>query len=106
MEIEVTPEAAAWFDENVGIPVDQKDAGVRFKTMIYASSPVNPGFGLAIEPNSPKNPVAQYTTDQGLLFFIEESDEWFFEGHDLRVEFDAEKEEPKYIYLKDGVAIN
>lgn len=106
MKINVTTEAAKWFSENVGLPENQKDAGIRFKTMIYASSPVNPGFGLAIEPNLPEKPIAKFTTDEGLLFFVEESDAWFFNDHDLRVDFDAENGEPKYIYLKDGVAIN
>ena len=106
MKIDVTSEAAKWFQENVGLPENQQDAGVRFKIKIYASSPVNPGFGLAIEPNVPEDAVAEFRTDDGLLFFVERSDEWFFNGHDFRVDFDAENDEPKYIYLKDGVAIN
>ncbi|MDU6523206.1 MAG: iron-sulfur cluster biosynthesis protein, partial [Enterococcus sp.] len=32
----------------------------------------------------------------GMLFFIEEADEWFFKGYDLVVDYDEELDEPKY----------
>ncbi|MBG9979707.1 hypothetical protein HZY91_01750 [Facklamia sp. DSM 111018] len=104
MKLAVDQAAANWFKEEVGL---RKGAGIRFKTKIYSSSPLNKGFGLAIEPSEPSDqPIAEYTADNGIYFFIEENDLWFFDGHDLEVTLDEQGQEPYYHYLKDGVAIN
>lgn len=103
MQITVEPKAAAWFKEEVGLPAG---SGVRFLAKVYGCSPVNSGFSLAMETNYPVNPSVTLTSDNGVFFFIEERDEWFFDGHDLTVSFDEKLKEPKYIYMKNGVAIN
>lgn len=103
MKLTVESQAATWFKEEVGLP---EGAGVRFLVKVYGCSPVNSGFSLALETNYPHNPSVVFRSDNGILFFIEESDEWFFDGHDLRVSYDEQLKEPKYIYLKDGLAIN
>ncbi|MBK0347355.1 hypothetical protein JDW15_01730 [Aerococcaceae bacterium zg-ZJ1578] len=99
MNIIVNAQAAEWFKEEVGI---REGAGIRFKSKIYANSPINEGFGLAMEADEPMKPIAKTTTDNGILFFVEENDEWFFNGHDLLVDFDEKRKEPVYFYLKDG----
>lgn len=35
----------------------------------------------------------------GVLYFIEKNDEWFFSGYDLQVDFNAEKDEPIYTFV-------
>lgn len=32
----------------------------------------------------------------GILFFIDEADEWFFKGYDLEVDYDETLDEPVY----------
>lgn len=100
MKLTVDDKAQKWFAEEVGLP---EGAGIRFKSRIYGSSPVNETFALAIDPSKPHNPAAEFKSDNGLLFFIESDDEWFFQGHDLIVSYDEEQDEPIYIYRKDGV---
>lgn len=34
----------------------------------------------------------------GITFFIEESDIWYFDNHDLRVTYNASAEEPVFEY--------
>ncbi|HFI0462952.1 TPA: HesB/YadR/YfhF family protein [Streptococcus suis] len=102
MKIIVSPKAAAWYKEEVGI---KPGFGIRFKSKIYANSPVNEGFGLAFDTDEPVNPIAQTTTENGILFFVEENDEWFFNQHDLQVDFNEQLKEPKYVYLKDGIPV-
>ncbi|MBF6626549.1 HesB/YadR/YfhF family protein [Tuanshanicoccus lijuaniae] len=102
MNIIVSSQAAEWFKEEVGI---REGAGIRFKSKIYGNSPVTEGFAIAMEADEPMNPIAKTVTENGLLFFVEENDEWFFNGHDLSVEFDEKRKEPKYRYLKDGKPI-
>lgn len=103
MQIILEDKAVKWFEEEVGIP---KGGGIRFKVMIYGSSPVNDSFALQIEPTFPHSPNITAKSDNGLLFFIERDDEWFFQGYDLVVSYDEELHEPKYIYRKDGVDLN
>lgn len=103
MKITVNKQAADWFKDNVGLTDDR---GIRFKNKIYGGSPVNETFALVFEPNHPEEPAAEYRSENGILFFVEEGDLWFFNGHDLEVAYDEDLDEPKYIYLKDGQAIN
>ena len=99
MKIIVKPEAAAWFKEEVGI---KEGFGIRFKSKIYANSPIFEGFGIAMDVDQPMNTIAETVTENGVLFFIEENDEWYFSGYDLLVDYSEKYHEPKYIYLKDG----
>ena len=43
----------------------------------------------------PEQPIKEETID-GMLFFIEEADDWFFKGYDLVVDYDASLNEPTY----------
>ncbi|EFR30941.1 HesB/YadR/YfhF family protein [Eremococcus coleocola] len=105
MKIIIEEKAGQWFKESVGMPQEPTGIGVRFRNRIYGDSPVTDSFGLAIELSQPQNPVAQFQEKDGYLFFVEASDEWFFDGHDLRVSYDASRDEPIYIFEKDGQAI-
>lgn len=99
MKITVNPKSAAWFKEEVGIP---EGFGIRFKSKIYANSPINEGFGIAFDVDEPMLPIATTNTENGIMFFVEENDEWFFNGHDLHVDYSEKFKEPRYVYLKDG----
>lgn len=106
MNLKVSPEAVKWFERSIGIPADQKGAGIRFKSKIYGSSPINESFALALQVEEAQDPIASYQEgEDGLLFFVESRDAWFFDGHDLLVEYDPDRDEPSYVYLKDGQAI-
>ncbi|UUX34049.1 HesB/YadR/YfhF family protein [Fundicoccus culcitae] len=100
--LEVSNEAADWFKEEVGIP---EGSGIRIKAKIYASSPINQGFGIAVDSEVPSKPIVKFEAPNGILFFIEDNDSWFFDGYGLKVELDKDLNEPKYIYLKDGKVV-
>ena len=51
-------------------------------------------------PWEPERPIVEQTID-GLLFFIDEADEWFFKGYDLTVDYDETLDEPKYDFSED-----
>ena len=104
MKITVSPQAAAWFKEEVGILPGH---GIQFKAKVYGSSPISEGFSLYLEPAMPNQEIgAEFVADNDLKFFVDQEDIWFFDGHDLSVEFDERLKEPKYIYLKDGKPLN
>lgn len=50
--------------------------------------------------DKPERPIVEQTID-GLLFFIDEADEWFFKGYDLTVDYDETLDEPKYDFSED-----
>ena len=103
MEITVTKEAQAWFEREMGVSPQR---GVRFFGKVYGCSPINDGFSLAIEVNEPSHPIAQ-TVANGIVYYIERDDAWFFNRHHLRVSYDAELDEPIYQYERlDGTASN
>jgi len=98
MKLTISDEAVKWYESEMGISPSR---GVRFLGKVYGKSPIHDGFSLAVEVFEPNDPLLiQYHDD--IPFFIEKADEWFFEGHDLAIEFDEKKQEPVYHYLKDG----
>lgn len=102
MKLTVDAASVAWFKREVGLP---EGSGVRFLVKVYGCSPVNSGFSLAMETNYPVEPTVTYEAE-GVLFYIEARDEWFFDNHDLSVVYNEKLQEPAYLYLKDGVPIN
>ncbi|MGF3067380.1 HesB/YadR/YfhF family protein [Facklamia sp. P12950] len=103
MKLIVTNKAADWFKEEIGF---SQGAGVRFKTKIYGSSPFDNGFGIAIDSVQPEDPLVTYQAPNGVLFFIEQDDEWFFDEYDLEVTLDERLCEPTYNYIKNGHSIH
>lgn len=97
MEIEVSEKALHWFKEEVGL---EKGNKVRFFTQIYGTSPIREGYGLAFTIDDDSRESIVQTTADGITFYINESDEWFFDGHNLHVEYDDAKDEVEYKYIK------
>lgn len=103
MKLHVDPQAASWFRQEMGF---RPQAGVRIKSRIYGHSPINSGFDIALESTEPDQPAVTYQAPDGLLFFIEPSDLWFFEDYDLQIAFDEKLDEPVFQYLRDGQVIH
>ncbi|HCE11836.1 iron-sulfur cluster biosynthesis protein [Enterococcus sp.] len=97
MELTVTPEALAWFKKEL---VVDDGRGVRFFGKIYGKTQIHDGFSVGMSVDKPERAIVQKTIDD-LLFFIDETDEWFFKGYDLVVDYDANLDEPKYAFNED-----
>ena len=52
---------------------------------------------MAVEVDSPNNPFVSVEKN-GITYFVEIGDEWFFQGHDLDIVFDEKLKEPSYSY--------
>ncbi len=61
-----------------------QDDDIRFFVRLGGCSTVQDGFSLGITKDTPKHPAAELTIIEQ-TFFIEEEDEWFFDGNDLTV---------------------
>ena len=91
MKLEVTPKAQQWFKEETGFSLRQ--AFVFRK--IYGKTPVHDGFSIAMSVEAPDEPMIKENLD-GITYFIEETDDWFFKGYDLIVDYDEKNDEPRY----------
>lgn len=97
MKIVISEKALQWFKEEVGLESGNK---VRFFTKIYGTSPVQEGYSLAFTIDNEPGNAAVETVSDGITFFIEESDLWFFDGHDLHIEYNEAIDEVEYKYIK------
>lgn len=95
MNITVHPKSEQWYEEEVGLA---PNAGIRLTMKIYGKSPLMDNYGLMLQTLEPDNPGASYETKNGVLIFVEQDDLWFFDGHDLYIDFDEALSEPKYVY--------
>lgn len=97
MKLTITPKAVEWFKKELTI---DEGMGVRFFGKVYGKTQVHEGFSIGMNVEAPDKPVAEVTED-GILFFADEADEWFFKGYDLVVDYDAKMDEPQYIFEKN-----
>lgn len=96
MDIYISNLALTWFKDEVGL---QAGSHIRFYPMIYGSSPVQENFSLGFSVEEPVDTAASTTAD-GIQFYVEETDVWFFNGHDLHVEYNEAWNEVEYNYIK------
>ncbi|PRO66284.1 HesB/YadR/YfhF family protein [Alkalicoccus urumqiensis] len=95
MKLTITEEAASWFKDQVEL--DEGDT-IKFYAKYGGSSPIQSGFSLAFTPfETPDNPGVK-TETSGITFFVEETDMWYFDGHDLTIRYNEDKEEIDYDY--------
>lgn len=92
MKVTVTPEVLEWFKKEITMDSHQ---GIRFFGKVYGSTQVHEGFSVGMSVDQPERPLYQTTID-GILFFVEESDDWFFQGYDMKVEYNEQLKEPAY----------
>ena len=97
MELTVTDVAKKWFQSEIDLP---ENYGIRFFGKVYGSTEVHDGFSIGMSVEQPDRPLKELTVD-GLLFFIDEADEWFFKGYDLVVDYDPELDEPTHHFDKE-----
>nr|WP_093269612.1 HesB/YadR/YfhF family protein [Psychrobacillus sp. OK032] len=96
MKIFISKDALTWFQDEM--EATNGDT-IRFYARYGGSSPIQQGFSLGMTKDKPVEPVVT-VTNEGILFFIEERDEWYFDGHDLYVDVDHQLDELAYSYKK------
>ncbi|MGI2326665.1 HesB/YadR/YfhF family protein [Planococcus sp. YIM B11945] len=98
MEIIISEDALNWFQQEMETVNGET---VRFFVRYGGSSKLQPGFSLGVTKDEPLEATVQ-TTHDGVLFFIEQSDVWYFDGHNLLVSVNDELNELAYDYEKAG----
>ncbi|GAE93411.1 hypothetical protein JCM21714_2491 [Gracilibacillus boraciitolerans JCM 21714] len=95
MEIKISEKALQWFKEEV--EVHEGDT-VKFQAKYGGYSPIHEGFSLAFSINEPLKETITTKEKNGITFFIDGSDAWYFEGYDLIVNYDENLKEVTYDY--------
>lgn len=106
-KITVTPAASKWFREEMHLKPDQ---GVHFFGRVYGNTNAHRGFSTGMSRHDhPADPLVDQVVD-GIHYYIEKAEDWFFKGLDLTVDYDPQTDGPKYHYTAndgrklDGVA--
>ncbi len=94
MKIEISNEAAKWYEDNVGLSAGD---GIRFYGKVYGKTMVHEGFSIAFRKEEPVKPESS-TVVNGITYFITDNDTWFFARYDLDVEYDSKSDSPEYIF--------
>lgn len=88
MTLTISNDAAQWYIEELGLKAGES---LRFFGKVYG---VN-GFSLAINKAEPSKSSTK-TRVNDVLFYIEDTDTWFFEDADLHISMDEVLKEPKF----------
>lgn len=96
MKINISTDALKWFHEEM--EADKGDK-IRFYARYGGASPMHEAFSLGVTKDTPFEPSVTLMHED-IMFFIEERDEWYFNGHDLYVTFNDQSNELEYSYKK------
>ncbi len=96
MNIRISNEAAQWFIEEMDVETGDS---IRFFARYGGSSPLHEGFSLGVIREQPDE-VAVETVLDGVRYYVETRDLWYFDGHDLQVGVNRDLEELQYDYVK------
>ncbi|WP_270181954.1 HesB/YadR/YfhF family protein [Alkalihalobacillus sp. CinArs1] len=89
MMITITQPALNWFKREMAL---EKGDSLRFFVRVGGCSTVQDGFSLGMTVEAPTEPALS-TEEEGITFFVEEKDIWFFEELDFTVKYSRKKDE-------------
>ena len=95
MKLNISKEAANWYKEELHI---NEVINLRFFVRYGGVGGKVPGFSLGITPDTPEDIHASAEID-GITFFVEETDAWYFEESDLQIKLDNVLNEPELKYI-------
>lgn len=89
MKLTISEKAAQWFIDELNLV---EGDSIKFFGSIYGP---HDGFSVTIEKVIPSRPF-HITKQNGIQFFVEKNDAWFFDNADLSVTFNEDLKEPDY----------
>ncbi|OZM56218.1 hypothetical protein CIB95_12390 [Lottiidibacillus patelloidae] len=93
MNITITKPALQWFKREIDLTEGE---GVRIFARYGGCGDVQTAFSLAVTKAEPLDAVAQ-TIEDGITFFIEQQDSWYFDGKSLTIKYSRKYEEIEYV---------
>lgn len=95
MNITIAKDALQWFKQEF---ILRPEDAIRFFVRYGGSSTIQDGFSLGMTVDTKRDPEVE-TEVEGIGFFIEREDIWYFKGLDLEVLLDDRKEEIEFRYV-------
>ena len=95
MNIKISDEAAAWYKEELGLT---SGSYLRFFVR-YGGQSIQKGFSLGIASDPPTQ-IGSSVEKNGVTFYVEDKDLWFFEDYNLVISFNEKLNEPEFEYEK------
>ncbi|CAM3703649.1 HesB/YadR/YfhF family protein [Erysipelothrix urinaevulpis] len=89
MKLTITDDAANWFISELDL---KKGDHIKFFGKVYGP---HDGFSIAMEKVEPSR-IFHMTQAQGINFYVEKNDAWFFDNSDLAITFNESIKEPHY----------
>ncbi|MFC4402651.1 HesB/YadR/YfhF family protein [Gracilibacillus xinjiangensis] len=93
MEMSITKPAAKWFINELDL--EENDA-IRFFARYGGFCGVHKGFSLALEKSEPNNPGLN-VKEEGILFYVEQSDVWYFDNKNFHIKYSRKFDEIEYV---------
>ncbi len=96
VKIIVTDEACTWFKEEMDVVSGEH---IRFFARYGGASPLHEAFSLGVTKEEPDE-IATQVTHEGVVYYVDRHDQWFFDEHDLTVQLAEDLNEITYAYKK------
>ena len=94
MKMTITKPAMNWFKREMEL---SEGDTLRFFVRVGGCSTVQDGFSLGMTVEAPAEPALS-VQEEGITFFVEEKDIWFFENQDFTVKFSRNKDEIEFVH--------
>jgi uncharacterized protein YneR len=92
MKITINDDAAAWYENEMDLSTG---SFLRFFVRYGGFSSIQQGFSLGVSKETPDH-IGVKTEKNGVTYYIEEKDIWYFDNHDLIVELHPVGQEPEF----------
>ncbi|WP_221564691.1 HesB/YadR/YfhF family protein [Alkalihalobacillus sp. TS-13] len=96
MEFTITQPAVQWFIKELDL---SEGDNIRFFARVGGCSTVQSGYSLGISKEEPVEAGETFESD-GITFFIENKDLWYFKDHDLKIKYSRKYDEISYDYTE------
>lgn len=94
MKISITQPAVKWFIDELELASGDF---VRFFARYGGSGGIHKGFSLGISSKDQPNDPAMKIEEQGITFFVEKSDSWYFDGKDFNINYSRKFDEIDFV---------
>lgn len=92
MQIKMSDKVFQWYKEELELT---KGDSIRFYIRYGGLNSFVKGFSLGLDKDTPEQSNTLLEKD-GITFFIEDNDTWYFDNKDLEIELDAQFGEPEF----------
>lgn len=95
MKISISKPALDWYKTEMDL---QNGDFVRLFARYGGQSTIQAGFSLGLSIEQP-NDIGVFHKQDGITFFVEKEDEWYFDEYDLNIDYNSSYDEVMFEYV-------